>query len=175
MYKSQVYSKTTIANICEVAKKNDLWVISDEVYETQIWSNKHISPREIENMSERTLVVGSLSKSHAMTGSRLGWLIGPKEIISKAIDLATNMTYGVPGYIQHAGIFALRKGKEFEQKISKPFNRRQKLAVDILKDFPKLGHIPPQGAMYIMLDIRSTGMSGISFAHELLDLSLIHI
>ena len=69
-------------------------------------------------MSERTLVVGSLSKSHAMTGSRLGWLIGPKEIISKAIDLATNMTYGVPGYIQHAGIFALRKGKEFEQKIS---------------------------------------------------------
>ena len=170
-----VYSKTTIANICEVAKKNDLWVISDEVYETQIWSNKHISPREIENMSERTLVVGSLSKSHAMTGSRLGWLIGPKEIISKAIDLATNMTYGVPGYIQHAGIFALRKGKEFEQKISKPFNRRQKLAVDILKDFPKLGHIPPQGAMYIMLDIRSTGMNGISFAHELLDTEKIAV
>ena len=170
-----VYSKTTVANICEVAKKNDLWVISDEVYETQIWSNKHISPREIENMSERTLVVGSLSKSHAMTGSRLGWLIGPKEIISKAIDLATNMTYGVPGYIQHAGIFALRKGKEFEQKISKPFNRRQKLAVDILKDFPKLGHIPPQGAMYIMLDIRSTGMNGISFAHELLDAEKIAV
>ena len=170
-----VYSKTTVANICEVAKKNDLWVISDEVYETQIWSNKHISPREIENMSERTLVVGSLSKSHAMTGSRLGWLIGPKEIISKAIDLATNMTYGVPGYIQHAGIFALRKGKEFEQKISKPFNRRQKLAVDILKDFPQLGHIPPQGAMYIMLDIRSTGMNGISFAHELLDTEKIAV
>ncbi len=170
-----VYSKTTIANICEVAKKNDLWVISDEVYETQIWSNKHISPREIENMSERTLVVGSLSKSHAMTGSRLGWLIGPKEIISKAIDLATNMTYGVPGYIQHAGIFALRKGKEFEQKISKPFNRRQKLALDILKDFPKLGHIPPQGTMYIMLDIRSTGMSGMSFAHELLDTEKIAV
>ena len=154
------------------SKKNDLWVISDEVYETQIWSNKHISPREIENMSERTLVVGSLSKSHAMTGSRLGWLIGPKEIISKAIDLATNMTYGVPGYIQHAGIFALRKGKNLRKKYPSHLIVDKSLP-DILKDF-KLGHIP-QGAMYIMLDIRSTGMNGISFAHELLDTEKIAV
>ena len=67
-----VYDKTTIKNICEVANKHNLWVISDEVYDTQIWAGKHISPREIDNMVERTLVVGSLSKSHAMTGSRLG-------------------------------------------------------------------------------------------------------
>ena len=58
------------------------------------------------------------------------------------------MTYGVPGYIQHAGIFALRKGKEFEQKISKPFNRRQKLAVDILKDFPNWGIFPSGRYVY---------------------------
>ena len=140
-----VYDKTTIKNICEVANKNNLWVISDEVYDTQIWAGKHISPREIDNMVERTLVVGSLSKSHAMTGSRLGWLIGPEIIISKAIDLATNMTYGVPGFVQQAGIFALEQGKKFEEKISEPFNRRSKLALDILQDFPDLGHIPPQG------------------------------
>ena len=83
-------------------------------------------------MVGRTLVVGSLSKSHAMTGSRLGWLIGPEIIISKAIDLATNMTYGVPGIVQQAGIFALEQGKKFEEKISEPFNRRSKLALDIL-------------------------------------------
>ena len=65
-----VYNEATIKNICDVAKKNNLWVISDEVYDTQIWTGKHISPRKIENMAERTLVVGSLSKSHAMTGSR---------------------------------------------------------------------------------------------------------
>ena len=164
-----VYNEATIKSICDVAKKNDLWIISDEVYDTQIWAGKHISPREIENMRERTLVVGSLSKSHAMTGSRLGWLLGPKEVIAKAIDLATNITYGVPGFIQHAGIFALEQGKEFEEKISWPFNRRRKLALDILKDFPNLEHIPPQGAMYVMLNIRTTGMSGISFAHKLLD------
>ena len=112
-----VYNEATIKSICDVAKKNDLWIISDEVYDTQIWAGKHISPREIENMTERTLVVGSLSKSHAMTGSRVGWLLGPKEVIAKAIDLATNMTYGVPGFIQHAGVFALEQGKEYEEKI----------------------------------------------------------
>lgn len=170
-----VYNEATIKNICDVAKKNDLWVISDEVYDTQIWTGKHISPREIENMAERTLVVGSLSKSHAMTGSRLGWLIGPEVIISKAIDLATNMTYGVPGFIQRAGIFALEQGKKFEEKISRPFNQRRKLALNILKDFPNLDHIPSQGAMYIMLDIRSTEMDGVSFAHELLDTEKIAV
>jgi arginine:pyruvate transaminase len=170
-----VYNEATIKSICDVAKKNNLWIISDEVYGTQIWAGKHISPREIENMTERTLVVGSLSKSHAMTGSRLGWLLGPKEIIAKAIDLATNMTYGVPGFIQHAGIFALEQGKEFEEKISRPFNRRQKLALDILKDFPNLNHIPPQGGMYVMLNIRTTGMSGTTFAHKLLDIEKIAV
>ena len=170
-----VYNEATIKSICDVAKKNNLWIISDEVYDTQIWAGKHISPREIENMTERTLVVGSLSKSHAMTGSRLGWLLGPKEIIAKAIDLATNMTYGVPGFIQQAGIFALEQGKEFEEKISWPFNRRRKLALDILKDFPNLNHIPPQGGMYVMLNIRNTGMSGTSFAHKLLDTEKIAV
>ena len=170
-----VYNKTTIQNICEVAKKNNLWVISDEVYDTQIWAGKHISPREIDNMVERTLVVGSLSKSHAMTGSRLGWLIGPELIISKAIDLATNMTYGVPGFVQQAGIFALEQGKEFEEEISEPFNRRRKIALDILKEFPNLGHIPPQGAMYLMLNIRATGMSGLSFASKLLNVKKIAV
>ena len=165
----KVYNKTTIKNICEIAKKNNVWVISDEVYDTQIWAGKHISPREIKDMAGRTLVVGSLSKSHAMTGSRLGWLIGPEKIISKAIDLATNMTYGVPGFIQHAGIFALEQGKEFEEKISEPFNRRRKLALDILKDFPILSHIPPEGAMYLMLNVRTTGMSGLIFARKLLN------
>ena len=170
-----VYDEATIKNICEVAQKNNLWVISDEVYDTQIWAGKHISPREIDNMVERTLVVGSLSKSHAMTGSRLGWLIGPEIIISKAIDLATNMTYGVPGFVQQAGIFALEQGKKFEEKISEPFNRRSKLALDILKDFPNLDHIPPQGAMYLMLNIRATGISGLSFANQLLDVKKIAV
>ena len=73
-----VYDQATLLKISKVAIDNDLWVISDEVYDTQIWEGKHISIRSIPGMEKRTAVVGSMSKSHAMTGSRLGWVVAPE-------------------------------------------------------------------------------------------------
>ena len=164
-----VYSKITHEMIAEICELNDLWLISDEVYDTQVWSGKHFSPRSLPKMKERTLVVGSMSKSHAMTGSRVGWVVGPEEIISKLTDLATNTTYGIPGFIQDATLFALSQGEVFEQKISAPFQRRRRIALDILDDFPAISAIDPKGAMYLMPDIRATGLSGQEFANRLLD------
>ena len=102
-----VYSRNTLEGIAAACTEHDLWLISDEVYDTQVWEGEHISPRSLTGMAERTLVVGSMSKSHAMTGSRCGWVVGPKEAISHLINLATHTTYGVPGYIQDAAEFAL--------------------------------------------------------------------
>ena len=76
-------------------QRNELTLISDEVYDTQIWSGAHVSPRALPNMAQRTIVIGSMSKSHAMTGSRIGWVIAPEEEIENIIDLAKNTTYGV--------------------------------------------------------------------------------
>ena len=92
-----VYDKSNLFEISKVAIDNDLWVISDEVYDTQIWVGKHISIRSVANMENRTAVIGSMSKSHAMTGSRLGWVIAPEQVIEKLSDLACNTNYGVPG------------------------------------------------------------------------------
>ncbi|MDP5358870.1 MAG: pyridoxal phosphate-dependent aminotransferase, partial [Paracoccaceae bacterium] len=78
-----VYSAETLQTIADVCIAHDLWLISDEVYDTQVWEGRHISPRSLPGMAERTLVVGSMSKSHAMTGSRIGWVCGPKEVISE--------------------------------------------------------------------------------------------
>jgi arginine:pyruvate transaminase len=120
-------------------------------------------------MAARTLVVGSLSKSHAMTGSRLGWVVGPEEMIALMASLAIHTTYGVPGFIQDAGAFALRQGPEFEAEIAAPFARRRKIALDILQGQNVVRALPPQGAMYIMLDLRATGLSGEAFGTYLLD------
>ena len=164
-----VYSTSTMQNIAEVCCQHDLWLISDEVYDTQVWSGTHITPRSLPQMAERTLVIGSMSKSHAMTGSRIGWVVGPEDMIAHMIHLATNTTYGVAGFVQDAALFALGQGIELEQKISTPFARRRKISLDILRDFPKVKAVAPQGAMYLMLDIRATGLSGIEFANRLLD------
>ena len=164
-----VYSRATLEGVADVCQDNDLWLISDEVYDTQIWDGAHLSPRSLPDMTDRTFVVGSMSKSHAMTGSRCGWVIGPENAISRLIDLATVTTYGVPGFIQDASLYALAQGASFEEEIGAPFRRRRILAQDILAGQNTVGLIPAQGAMYLMLDIRATGLSGQDFANRLLD------
>ena len=164
-----VYSRATMEGIAKVCREKDLWLISDEVYDTQIWEGEHLSPRALPGMAERTLVVGSMSKSHAMTGSRCGWVVGPEAVIEQITDLSTHTTYGVPGFIQEAANFALNAGDALEQEIAEPFRRRRALAQNVLAQQNAVALVPSHGAMYLMLDVRSTGMSGEDFANALLD------
>lgn len=164
-----IYSRPTLEGIARAVQAHDLWLISDEVYDTQIWDGAHLSPRALPGMAARTLVIGSMSKSHAMTGSRLGWIVAPEEVVSAITLLATNTTYGVPGFIQDAALFALRQGTAFEGRIAEPFHRRRAIATRVLQGQNVIRLIPSSGAMYLMLDIRATGLSGRDFAHRLLD------
>ncbi len=164
-----VYSQETLQGIADVCCDHNLWLISDEVYDTQVWDGTHISPRSLPNMAERTLVVGSMSKSHAMTGSRVGWICGPEDAIAQLIDLATNTTYGVAGFVQDAAHFALNQGVQAEEAVAAPFRRRRALTMQVLEGQDVIRAVPAQGAMYVMLDIRATGMDGESFANALLD------
>lgn len=164
-----VYTADTMAQIAGFAQDRDIWVISDEVYDTQVWSGSHLSPRALPGMADRTLVVGSMSKSHAMTGSRIGWLIGPEAAIADLLMLVTHTTYGVAGYIQDAAEFALSQGDAFEAGIAAPFRARRDACLARIAAQQTVGVIPSGGAMYLMLDIRATGMSAPDFAARLLN------
>ena len=164
-----VYDQATLLEISKVAIDNDLWVISDEVYDTQIWVGKHISIRSLPNMENRTTVIGSMSKSHAMTGSRLGWVVAPEYVVEKLSDLACNTNYGVPGFIQDAGLYALTQMPDIEKIVAEPFNRRRKIAQKIVKEYPEIKVHPSLGGMYLMIDIRATGLNGVEFSKALLN------
>ncbi|PUB19324.1 pyridoxal phosphate-dependent aminotransferase [Yoonia sediminilitoris] len=170
-----VYSQKTMQAIAQVCHDNDLWLISDEVYDTQIWEGAHLSPRALPGMAARTLVIGSMSKSHAMTGSRIGWICAPEPVIEVLIDLATNTTYGVAGYIQDAALFALGQGPAVEEAVAAPFRRRRDLTMEVLAGQNIVRALPAQGAMYVLLDIRATGMDGEAFANALLDAEQIAV
>lgn len=170
-----VYPRATLEGIAGVCTEHDLWLISDEVYDTQVWDGTHLSPRALPDMAARTLVIGSMSKSHAMTGSRIGWVCGPPDAIAHLINLSTHTTYGLPGYIQDAALFALEQGAAFEEAVAAPFRRRRALTLDLLGAQNVVRAAPPQGAMYVMLDIRATGMTGEAFAYALLDAELIAV
>ena len=100
---------------------------------------------------------------------RIGWVVAPEEAIENMIDLATNTTYGVAGFVQDAALFALSQGEAFEEEIAAPFKRRREIALNILQGFRNIPVIAPRGGMYLMLDVRKTGLSGIEFANRLLD------
>ncbi|PRY78785.1 arginine:pyruvate transaminase [Yoonia maritima] len=170
-----VYSRATMESIAATCQQHDLWLISDEVYDTQVWDGDHISPRALPGMAERTLVVGSMSKSHAMTGSRVGWVCAPEHVINHLINLATHTTYGVAGFVQDAAEFALGQGVSVEETVAAPFRRRRELSLSVLAGQNAVRAVPAQGAMYLMLDIRATGLSGEGFANALLDAEQIAV
>ena len=164
-----IYSRDTTEGIAEVCRHRDLWLISDEVYDTQVWQGAHQSPRALPGMAERTLVIGSLSKSHAMTGARIGWIVGPEAVVEAVHQLAINTTYGVPGFVQDAALFALQQGVALEARIAAPFRRRRDIAARVMAGSQALRLIHPAGAMYVMADIRATGLTGADFAARLLE------
>ncbi|SOH92299.1 arginine:pyruvate transaminase [Monaibacterium marinum] len=164
-----IYPRETMERIAALCIKHDVWLISDEVYDTQVWEGEHISPRTLPDMAQRTIVIGSMSKSHVMTGFRLGWLIAPEFLVSAVFELAIATTYGVPGFIQEAAAFALREGDAIAEETTARYRRRRDLAVQTLQGANGVRMSAPQGAMYVMLDIRATGLSGNAFAESLLD------
>lgn len=170
-----VYEPARLEALAELCRRRDLWLISDELYESQVYQGAHISPRDLDGMAERTLVVGSLSKSHAMTGSRLGWIVGPADAIACIGELATTTTYGLPGYIQDAGVYALTEGESIEREIAARYRRRAAAALEAVANAPGVRALPPQGGMYLMLDVRPTGLSGHDFAHRLLEAERIAV
>ena len=164
-----VYDRKTMDGIAAVVRAHDLWVISDEVYDSQVWDGDHLSPRALPGMAEHTLVVGSLSKSHAMTGSRIGWIIAPEGVAAHLDDLSTHTTYGIPGFIQDAGLFALSQGADFEREIAAPFARRHRATAAIFARSTVIDVVPSRATMYLMLDVRRTGLSSEDFAWALLE------
>ncbi|MDE2791232.1 MAG: pyridoxal phosphate-dependent aminotransferase [Paracoccaceae bacterium] len=163
-----VYDRESLKEIGMLCRNHGLWLISDEVYETLNWSGEHVSPRAIPNLAPLSLVVGSLSKSFAMTGFRCGWVIGPEDMIASMAELATVSTYGVPGFIQDAALHALTQGQAIEDRLARLYRRRAELAKSCLSGTNAIRLIPPLGGMYVFLDIRTTGLTGTRFAERLL-------
>jgi len=163
-----LYDPGRLAALADLCRRRGLWLISDELYETQVHDGVHLSPRDLPGMADRCLVIGSLSKSHAMTGSRLGWVVGPAGAIERLGDLLTTTNYGIPGFIQDAGLHALIHADAVEAAIAARYRRRGQAALAAIGNAPGVRAVPPRGGMYLMLDIRETGLSGDEFAIRLL-------
>lgn len=163
-----VYTRETMDGLAAMCRDHDLWLISDEVYWTHAGEAGHVSPASLPGMAERTMVLNSVSKSHAMTGWRVGWLRAPKEVVARLFGLNLVVTYGLPDFISHAVAQTLDHewGLASTREI---YARRRKLAHEALSGANGLVLRGSRGGMYAMVDVRAFAASGEEFAWKLLE------
>lgn len=162
-------SEADIEAIAALCIKHDLWVISDEVYASLVYDESHHSIAGLPGMADRAITLNSLSKSHAMTGWRLGWIVGPESLSYHLGNMVTAMLYGVPTFIQKAAVVALSACDAEVGLMRDEYCQRRDLVYRRLNTVENLRCHLPAGGMFMMIDIRKTGLSAQQFSNELLD------
>jgi arginine:pyruvate transaminase len=164
-----VFTAQEIRAIGDIAKKHDLWIVSDEVYATLIHGNNAFtSPFFHQDLEERTIVVSSISKSHAVPGFRCGWMAGSADFVAKVLPVSETMLFGSQPFLEDALSFALDNEFAETSAMRDAYWSRGKALVDGLKASNRVKARMPEGGMFVMVDIRQTGMSGEDFARKLL-------
>ena len=157
-----------MAAIAALCRRHDLWLLSDEVYEDLAFARPHVGAWSLPDMAERTVVVSSLSKSHALPGFRLGWVVGPPALIRHLFNLLLSMTYGGPAFIQDGALAALTADLPEVAALREDYRRRAALMSRLLREAPGCRVVPPEGGMFVLLDVRGTGLDSAAFAARLL-------
>ncbi|WGS53020.1 aminotransferase class I/II-fold pyridoxal phosphate-dependent enzyme [Paraburkholderia sp. D15] len=162
-----VMPRADLERIARLACEHDLWVLSDEVYAELTFEREHVSIASLPGMAERTVTLGSLSKSHAMAGWRVGWAIGPTELIEHWGRLALAMLYGLPGFIQQAALTALQNKKQIAAEMREIYRRRRDVVFERLHRVPGLRCLLPEAGMFMMVDVSGTGLDTVDFTWQL--------
>jgi arginine:pyruvate transaminase len=164
-----VFTAAEIEAIAALCRRHDLWLLSDEVYEDLAFARPHVSAWSLPDMAERTVVVSSLSKSHALPSFRLGWIVGPPELPRHLFNLLLSMTYGSAAFIQDGALVALSRDLPEVAALREAYRARAGLLSALLREAPGCRAVPPEGGMFVLLDVRGSGLSAADFALRLLE------
>ena len=162
-----VYPREFLVKLAALVEKHDLVVISDEIYDRLVYGTEHVCFPSLPGMQERTVLMGGFSKAYAMTGWRIGYAAGPKEIIAGMVRIHQYSVMSAPTVSQYAALSALMIGEPYVQEMLREYDRRRKLIVSGLNAIG-LKTFEPKGAFYAFPDLRSTGLSDDEFCNRLL-------
>ncbi len=164
-----VYPSEALARIAEVAIRHELVVISDEIYELQLFAGqRHTSLGSFPGMRERTITINGFSKGYAMTGWRVGYIVAPADVVAALGALHHTLTICAPAFAQQAAIAALTGPQEAVAELVRTYDERQRLFVRGLREIG-LDAFEPRGTFYVFVDIRRIGVSSQEFTKRLLD------
>jgi aspartate/methionine/tyrosine aminotransferase len=151
-----VYSVEQVKAIGEWAVKNNIWVISDEIYEHLLYDGASAPsmPVVVPELADTCIIINGVAKTYAMTGWRVGWMIGPKDVIKAATNLQSHLSSNVSNVSQRAAIAALNGNLDAVHKMGEAFNRRRKLIVGLLNEIPGFDCPTPTGAFYVYPSVK---------------------
>jgi aminotransferase len=162
-----VMGKEDLIAVGEVARKHDLAVISDELYDRMTYVGQHTCFAALPDMQGRTVLLGGFSKTYAMTGWRLGWVAAPRALAEAVMKVHQYVMMSAPTAAQYAGIAALDEGEDFVAEMVAEYDRRRRLIVDGFRAIG-LPTFEPRGAFYAFPDISVTGLDSVAFSERLL-------
>ena len=151
-----VYSAEQVKAIGQWALANGIWVISDEIYEHLLYDGATAPslPVLVPEMADQTIILNGVAKTYAMTGWRVGWMVGPKDVIKAATNLQSHLTSNVSNVSQRAAISALTGDLDAVREMGVAFDRRRKLIVDLLNKIPGVFCPTPTGAFYVYPSVK---------------------
>ena len=152
-----VYSPEQVKEIGQWALKNNLWVVTDEIYEHLLYDGA-TAPSicvAVPELADRTIIINGVAKTYAMTGWRVGWMIGPKDVIKAATNLQSHLSSNVSNVSQRAAIAALNGDLSAVHKMGEAFDRRRKLIVKLLNEIPGVTCPTPTGAFYVYPSVKA--------------------
>ena len=165
----RVATRKQLEEIAEFVEERDMFVLSDEIYESMIFTGKHECFANIPGMKERTLLASGVSKSHCMTGWRLGYMFAPQNVINTMCVLSSYQTYGVNTLSQKAAAYAMNTQDEKVKARAEIFGERMKMVEGRLNSMKGVKCHAAEGAFYLFPDISGTGLTSEEFTWQLLN------
>lgn len=165
-----VLSRETLEKLSQLAIKNDLLVVADEIYSQLVYDGtKHVSIASLPGMKERTITLGGFSKAYSMTGWRLGYMCAPRGIIAACVRVHQYTITCASSFVQEAAVTALRDCADDVEAMRQEYQRRKDYAVKALNEIDGISCNDPQGAFYIFVNVKSLGMSSMEVAEYFLE------
>jgi aspartate aminotransferase len=159
-----------LSDILDFAQARDLWILSDEIYETLVYDGRrHVSPASLSAAArERTILVNSLSKTYAMTGWRVGYCAGPADVISAMLLILQQFSRGPATFVQDAAACALKSDQSAMSAMTREYAQRRDLVMEQLRGIPGVTPLSPEGGLFVMVDVRGLGPSSDEVRRHLL-------
>ena len=170
-----IIAAETLRDLAAFCQQRDIWLVCDEVYSMFTYEKMHVSLRTTAKSLDNIVVIDGLSKSHAMSGWRVGWVVAPPELTRHLGNFSAMSTFGNPQFIQDAAAFALNNDEYYVREMRDKYRRRRDLVCERLAQMTPLKFLRPEAGMFVMVDVSAVYADDKEFAQRLLDAESVSV